>query len=53
MSMVMRELRNFKNKINSERFELKKNAQIKNLQAEKEYFQEQALRLRELEKDQD
>ena len=51
MSMVMRELRNFKNKINSERFELKKNAQIKNLQAEKEYFQEQALRLRELEKD--
>ena len=38
MGMVMRELRNFKNKINSERFEMKKNTQIKNLQAEVDYF---------------
>ena len=43
MDMIMRELRSFKVKINSQKFELKKNRQIKNLEAEREYFKEEAL----------
>ena len=51
MGMVMRELRNFKNKINAQKFEIKKNKQIMNLQAEVDYFQEEALNFRELDKE--
>ena len=52
MGMVMRELHAFKQKINAEKFELKKNKQIGNLQAEVDYFQEEALHYRDLDKEQ-
>lgn len=46
MGMVMRELKIFKNKINAQKFEIKKNKQIMNLQAEVDYFQDEALQYR-------
>ena len=52
MGMIQRELKNFRDKINAQKFELKKNKQIKNLQAEVDYFQEEALHYRELDKEQ-
>ena len=52
MGMVMRELKQFKNKINAQKFEVKKNKQIKNLQVELDFFQEEALHYRELDKEQ-
>ena len=51
MGMVMRELRSFKLKINSQKFDMKKNKQIRNLQVEVDYFQEEALHYRDLDKD--
>ena len=48
MGMIMRELKSFRNKINSQKFEMKKNKQIKNLQAEVDYFQEEALHYRKV-----
>lgn len=50
--MVMRELHQFKQKINFEKLEMKKNKQIGNLQAEVDYFQEEALHYRDLDKEQ-
>lgn len=38
MDFVMRELRSFKKKINGQKFEMKKNKKIKNLQVEVDYF---------------
>ena len=52
MGMVMRELHQFKQKINFEKLEIKKNKQIGNLQAEVDYFQEEALHYRDLDKEQ-
>lgn len=52
MQFVMRELRNFKKKINGQKFEMKKNKKIKNLQVEVDYFQEEALHYRQLDKEQ-
>ena len=52
MNMVMKELQSFRTKINSQKFEFKKNRQIKNLQAEKEYFREEALYLKTVGQDQ-
>ena len=50
--MVMKELQSFRTKINSQKFELKKNRQIKNLEAEKEYFKEEALHFHKVGEDQ-
>ena len=52
MRYVMQELRNYKNKINGQKFEMKKNKIIKNLQGEVDYFQEEALHFRKLDKEQ-
>ena len=52
MGMIMRELRDFRKKINSQKFELKKNKQIKNLQAEVDYFTQEALHYRSLDQEQ-
>ena len=50
MGMIMRELKSFRNKINSQKFEMKKNKQIKNLQAEVDYFEKEALHYRDCDK---